>query len=344
MNPAEIDLWTILWIALGLGCGLLIALIGFTALIAAKIERALPAKGRFLEVAGQRLHVTEVGEGQPIVMIHGLGGQTGNFTYSLADLLAKTHRVVMIDRPGSGHSPRRPGSAAGIRAQADLMAKAIGQMGFDRPLVVGHSLGGAIALALALDHPESVGALALVAPLTQPQDQVPGPFRGLTVRAEMARTLIGWTLAAPMSIARRVETMDALFGPDAAPADFATRGGGLLSLRPKAFRAASQDLVAASDDLPGMVERYPGLSLPVSVLYGIGDRILAAEVHGRGLANSVPGARLTLIEGGHMLPISAAEATADFILNAAAELSDATGSTPSDAPEAPMAVQVAQTH
>lgn len=264
-------------------------------------------------------------------MIHGLGGQSANFTYALAEKLATAHRVVMIDRPGSGHSPRRPGSSAGIRAQADLMAKVIGQLGFDRPLVVGHSLGGAIALAL-------------VAPLTHPQDQVPGPFRGLTVTSETARTLIGWTLAAPMSIARRVETMDALFGPDPAPADFATRGGGLLSLRPRAFRAASQDLVTASGDMAGMVERYSGLTLPVSVLYGIGDRILAAEVHGRRLADKVPGARLTLIEGGHMLPISATEATADFILKAAADLSAATGSTPSAVPEAPRAAQAARTH
>jgi pimeloyl-ACP methyl ester carboxylesterase len=185
-------------------------------------------------------------------------------------------------------------------------------------VVVGHSLGGAVALALALDHPNQVSALALIAPVTHRPESVPPPFDGLAIDSPLLRRLIAWTLATPLAIANRERALATLFGPQPVPADFATRGGGLLSLRPRAFIGASADVTAAEQDLAGMIPRYESLAVPVGILYGTEDRILDPALHGQSFASKVPGTELELIEGaGHMLLISSADRTAAFVARVA---------------------------
>ena len=283
-----------------------------------RVEKALPASGRFVEVPGARLHVVERGRGPALLMVHGLAGQLRHFTYDLVERLAAQYHVVAVDRPGSGYSVRAPGASADFATQADALAALIDALSLGRPVVVGHSLGGAVALALAQRHPERVSALALIAPLTHPVQEAHGVFKGLQIAKPWMRLAVAWTLAVPLSVIRRDEVLRAVFDPDAAPGDFATRGGGLLTLRPSHFIAACADLAAVPADLPGMAQRYGNMRLPVSILYGRGDRILNPREQGETLAAKVPGAMLTLVDGGHMLPITAPERTAQFIREAAA--------------------------
>ena len=97
------------------------------------------------------------------------------------------------------------------------------------------------------------------------------------------------------------------------PPDFALRGGAQLVLRPGAFDAASADLAAARADMAALAARYAGLAVPVAILFGREDAILDPEVHGRRIAAEVPRVELTLTEGGHMIPITAAETVAAWI-------------------------------
>jgi pimeloyl-ACP methyl ester carboxylesterase len=290
----------------------------FTLRTVRRVEAALPPNGRFVEVHGARLHVVERGQGPTLLLVHGLAGQLRHFTYGLVDLLASRYRVVAVDRPGSGYSVRAPGSSAALGAQADVLAALIDTLNLGRPAVVGHSLGGAVALALAQRHPERVAALALIAPLTHPVTEVHPAFAALKIARPWLRTWVAWTLAVPAGLARRDAVLRVIFGPEAVPGDFATRGGGMLTLRPSHFISACADLAAAPTDLPDMVERYGAMRLPVSILYGRGDRILDPRTHGEALQGKVPGAELTLVDGGHMLPITMTERCAQFIREAAA--------------------------
>jgi pimeloyl-ACP methyl ester carboxylesterase len=304
------------WI-IGIGLALLGLVLGslalFTAWTARRVETAFPPSGRFIEIDGNRIHYVDAGSGPTILMVHGLAGQMHNFTHSLLDRLKSRFRVVIIDRPGSGYSTRAPNASATIAAQASTIAKFASALGLKRPLVVGHSMGGAIALALALDHADHIGGLALIAPATHMQD-IPKPFQGLAIASPTLRWLIGWTLAIPASIRNRVVTLDTIFGPQKAPPDFATKGGGLLNLRPCSFRGASHDLVASGEDLGTMPSRYHSLTLPVGILFGTDDRILDPTVHGQALADKLPGVDLELIEGGgHMVLIASADRSAKFI-------------------------------
>jgi pimeloyl-ACP methyl ester carboxylesterase len=286
----------------------------YTWRVARRVESALPPQGRFIDIDGARIHYLDEGSGPAVLLIHGLGGQMRNFTHSLISKLKGEFRVIALDRPGSGYSTRPPGASAAIVAQADTINRFIEALGLEKPLVVGHSMGGAITLALALNHPGRAGALALIAPLTQLPRAVPEPFRGLIIHSPLLRKIIAWTLAIPASIARRNIVLDTLFGPDPVPADFATKGGGLLSLRPKSFIGASQDLMANAQNLPELAKRYASIAVPVGVLYGTGDRVLDYRTHGEGIAAQRPGLDLELVEnGGHMLPISAPDRSARFI-------------------------------
>ena len=321
----------VVWI----GC-LVVVLLGglvlFTAITARNVEKIVPPVGRFIEIDGDVIHYLDEGAGPAIVMIHGLGSQLRNFTYALLPAMGRDHRIILLDRPGSGYSRRARNASARLPAQARSIAGLITALGLERPLVVGHSLGGAIALALALDHPDKVGGLALIAPLTHPQDAPPDVMKGLAVRSSALRRFVAWTLATPAAMRAGPLMLHTVFGPDSVPDDFATKAGGLLSLRPSSFYGASSDLVAVSEDLPGMVARYSSLTMPVGVLMGTADRILDPITNAEALAKKVDGLDLDMVEnGGHMTPVTAPERSADFIKRMARRVSEAQapGRTPS---------------
>jgi len=287
------------------------ALAGFAALSRSRAQAAVPADGRYVRVNGKRVHYRDEGTGPAIVMIHGLAGQMRNFSYALFERLTNDHRVILIDRPGSGYSD--PIDSATVRSQAAHIGDALQALGLERALVVGHSLGGAVALALALDRPDLVGGLALLAPLTHPTQDVSEAFDGLAISSPAARFAVAWTLATPMMMLRGKKGAQAAFSPEPVPADFATRGGGALLARPGNFRAASADLNAAPEDLPGMVSRYSSLKMPVSVLFGRDDPVLDPKTQGEAFVSAVPGADLTLIDGGHMIPVTQPDIVADWV-------------------------------
>lgn len=289
------------------------SLIGFAAYTARQVESADPPSGRFLEIDGCRIHYVDEGAGPPLFLIHGLGGQLGNFTYALVARLAKEFRVVAVDRPGSGYSTRPAGADARLRAQGDVLAKVIGALKLDRPLIVGHSMGGAIALAIGLDHPECASGLALIAPVTQVVETTPAVFRGLDIRSPLLRWIVAWTLATPLGIMNADRVLGQVFGPEKVPPDFIRLGGGALGLRPQSFCAASTDMESINDGFAETIRRYPSLTIPVGILFGKADQLLDYRVHGQATKDQIPGLDLKLMEGGHMLPVTAPDAVADFI-------------------------------
>jgi pimeloyl-ACP methyl ester carboxylesterase len=292
----------------------LAGLVLFTAWTARQVEKKLPPCGRFIEVDGARIHYLDEGTGPTLVLVHGLAGQMHNFTHSLFGKLTRDFRVVVLDRPGSGYSTRPSRASATMSAQARMISRFCQELKLGRPLIVGHSLGGAIALALALNHPEQVAGLALLAPVTHRPERVPPPFDGVAIASPLLRRLIAWTLATPLSIANRERALATLFGPEPVARDFAITGGGLLNLRPSSFIGASTDLMATHEELGEMPARYKDLTVPVGILYGTDDRILDPAAQGKGLAAKVAGADLELIEGGgHMILITSADHAAAFV-------------------------------
>jgi len=129
----------------------------------ARAERANPPKGTFVRAGGVRLHYVERGQGRPVVFLHGNGMMVEDMLTSgvLAAAAERSYRAIAIDRPGFGHSDRPRGTAWTATAQAEVLPRVFALLGIERPIVVGHSLGAMVALALALNHPDQVSGLVL---------------------------------------------------------------------------------------------------------------------------------------------------------------------------------------
>ena len=168
-------------------------------------------------------------------------------------------------------------------------------------------------MCLALDFPEKIRGLALLAPLTMPTQAPAEVFAGLNLRRAWIRRLVSETLAIPTTIRMAEQNMAAIFGPDAVPAEYAVQGGGMLGLRPVSFRNTSRDFLASGKDLGFMVKGYAGLQVPVSILFGRQDQVLDAAVHGEALVAKHPHITLHQIDGGHMLPLTHIAQTLEFI-------------------------------
>lgn len=288
------------------------------------IEKKVPRDGELIDVDGETLHVVDRGSGPAIVLIHGLGGQVRNFGREMIEDLERDYRLIIVDRPGSGYSPRAASKSARLEAQAETIARLIRKLDLDRPLIVGHSLGGALALSLALNHPDTVGGLALITPLTQAQglDSVPPVFKPLIVKSPAARRALALTLATPMGMMKAEQAMKAIFAPEPVPADFGTEGGGMLAVRPDNFYASSSDLIALEGELEPMVPLYPGIEVPVAILFAKSDNVLDPMLHGDKTVRSMKDATFELADGGHMIPFTQPKIIAAFVRRAAVRLEE----------------------
>lgn len=136
------------------------------------LEREHPPEGRFVDVKGARLHVVELGPtyapGLPVVLVHGASSSLQTMRKPLGDRLAKNHRVVLIDRPGHGWSTRERLEDSTPETQARMIDEALGKLGIDRAIIVGHSWAGALMPALALAYPKRVAAIMMLSPVAYP--------------------------------------------------------------------------------------------------------------------------------------------------------------------------------
>lgn len=289
-----------------------------TRRIARHAETRIPMTGKRLTIGGDSIRYVEQGEGPPILFIHGLGGQLHHFDHPLFPSIGEGYRLVAIDRAGSGYSTRRA-SGPRLPEQADLIARFIEESGLGQPLVVGHSLGGAISLTLALRHPDKVAGLALIAPLTHYIPQPSEAFGGLYIKSPLLRRVIAETIAIPTSLKHARATLDLVFAPQKPTEDYAYAGGGYLGLRPSHFHAVSSDLVAVERDLPAIQACYGELKMPVGILFGDADRILDHKAQGLAMQGRVEGIEIEILEGiGHMPQFVVADRVAAFIRRMAA--------------------------
>lgn len=312
---------TILIILFLLIAGPLAAAVLRSRALGREAERLVPQAGEIQPVPGGTIHFVDLGprDAPVVVLIHGLSGQLQHFTYGVADLLTDDFRVIALDRPGCGYSTRDSDKGAALSQQAQMIWAFLDKLEVDRPVLVGHSLGGAVALAMALERPDQAHALALIAPLTHEQGEESAAFKGLAVASPLKRRMIAHTIAVPMAQRSAAAVLAQVFSPEPCPEDFLVRGGGALGLRPKAFIAASADFMAANTGIAAQQARYAtALKTPGGVLFGAADSLLSPARHGAAMERY--GLKCEQVAGGgHMLPITVPEICAAFIRRMAAK-------------------------
>lgn len=293
----------------------------WTRKLAREAEQTVPQPGKVQAVAGGALHYVDTGprDAQVLVLIHGIAAQLQHFTYDLSGRLSDDYRVIAVDRPGCGYSKIDQGDGASLADQARMIDALLGKLGVDKVVLVGHSLGGAVALRMALDAPDRVTALALLCPLTQAQPEAPAALKGLQIATPWLRRFLGGTIAVPIAKLTADKVLHDAFLPDQCPPDFLERAGAVLGLRPSAFVAACSDMSAVQLEMPAQAARYgEGLKAPGGILYGDQDALLSPDLHGKSMR--AHGLEYESVAGrGHMIPITAPKDCAAFIRRMAAK-------------------------
>ena len=136
----------------------------------ARIEARYPPIGQTVQVNGKNVQAYVTGSGPDLVMIHGSSGNMRDLILALEDTLAPHFRLIIFDRPGLGYSDRLSADGDKFIDQAMILRDAAKQLGAEKPIVLGHSLGGIISMAWATQAPDDLSALALISPVVMPFD------------------------------------------------------------------------------------------------------------------------------------------------------------------------------
>lgn len=281
-------------------------LVAATRYLAYRVESRFPPTGTFVEVDGQKLHFTDHAAGPdadllPVVFIHGASGNLRDLEAPLLDRLKGRGRLIFLDRPGHGYSERgRRDDVHLPSGQAELISGLLGKLSIERAVIAGHSYGGAVAAAFAVNHPEQTAGLVFLAPATHPW-----PGGGVTWYYDVAEMpvfgrLFTETLAVPGGQLRYEDGVKGVFKPEKLPESYEERSATKLVLRPNVFRFNARDVSSLYDFVVGFSPRYKEITVPASILSGDADDVVLANIHSTGLETDIEGAKLVWLEGvGH---------------------------------------------
>jgi pimeloyl-ACP methyl ester carboxylesterase len=269
-------------------------------------------------VEGHRVHVVVRGSGPDLVLIHGASGSTRDMTFELVKHLEDRYRVLIFDRPGLGYTDRINTTGATITQQADLLSRAAAALGATRPIVMGQSYGGAVALAWAVHFPDRLSALIPVAAVSGTWETPLDTLYRITSHPWLGPLAIPF-LTAYVSDDYVDRVMAGIFAPQAEPVGYGAYFGPGLTLRRKTLRANALQRANLLEEITALVPHYGEVSVPTEIVHGDADTIVPAWNHAERLVTRIPGATLTFLPGiGHMPQHVAAPEVAAAIDRAAA--------------------------
>ncbi len=280
---------------------LALLLVGLELYTNARVRRAearYPPAGAFVEVDGLRLHYVRRGAGRPVVMIHGDGGSTYDWTTSIFDRIARQYHTMAFDRPGFGYSQRPVGEGGSPFVQARLIHQALEELDVERPVLVGHSRGGNVALAYALAYPDQLAGVVTLAAAPY-GGKIALHNRLLTV--PVVGPLLAHTVYVPFGRGAVEAGLDAAFAPEGpAPPDYVDVYAA-YELRPDQLLAHAHDQVWGRSAGHDMARRYDELRVPLVIVHGTADRNVPVD-QARRLHRVAPNSNLMVVDGaGHEL-------------------------------------------
>jgi pimeloyl-ACP methyl ester carboxylesterase len=233
-----------------------------------------------------------------VVLVHGLRGSTRDFEHSVVDMLARRYRVVAVDRPGYGYSERLLTDGASPAAQAELLHGTLQQLGVERPVLVGHSMGAAVVMAYATRFPDETAAFVTLCGHVLPFDGGAGPLAGLVARPVFGALFLRF-LVTPLGLLVGPVLLRHVFAPQRPPADYA-RAATLLAVRPHSFLASSRDRQGMDAGLRAVSKGFAALRPPGVLVAGRADRVVSPN-ESLSLHRIVPRSELVVLPGvGHM--------------------------------------------
>src|SRR5215831_4591976 len=196
-------------------------------------------KEAYVDVDHTKMRYVDAGAGPVVVMIHGNAGSVDDWDFNSMTQLCHDHRLIAIDRPGHGKSDRPDGKAATLHYQAKLVHDTLLRLGVTRPVLVGHSWGGALALAYAVDYPNELSAIILLAPAAY-ADEGGDQFLRLVLKTPVVDDVsiaLGRVLFGKHILKKELAKA---FYPESVPDDYLAYASSLW-LQPKQLRSYFED-------------------------------------------------------------------------------------------------------
>jgi pimeloyl-ACP methyl ester carboxylesterase len=277
-----------------------IALAFWTRHLVRLAELDYPELGQRVSADGIELHYVDRGSGRPIVLLHGAFGALEDYTATIFDPLTRHYRAVAFDRPGHGYSQRPKSEVCTPAVQARILHDAITKLGLQRPVIVGFSWSGALALAYGLEYPRDTSAIVTINGVTHPWPGMTNPIYTLTA-IPLLGTWFTHTLVMPIGRYSARSRIALAFDPDPVPLLFMSSPV-RLALRPASFAANAEDIRLLRDFVREESPRYGELSVPLVIVVGESDKIVTPWLHSHALHKEVPGSQLMAVpDAGHQL-------------------------------------------
>ena len=271
----------------------------------------MPPAGHFIDIDTTRIRYVEEGSGPAVLVLHGASSNAEDMRIALAGQLVG-FRAIYVDRPGLGWSERPDGNWTPER-EAALLAELARRLELDRPVVIGHSWGGAITMRMAIDHGEALTGIVLIgAPLHSGVGDAAwynSASRIFGIGPVITRLII------PLVGPRRIESgLEDTFHPQPVPAGYAEAVQVNRLFRASVFKANAEDMAQVNDHLARQEGLYSGVTVPAVFLAGHADRVVFTDRHSIPVAATMPNAELIVREDwGHMLHHTAPDVVADAV-------------------------------
>jgi pimeloyl-ACP methyl ester carboxylesterase len=286
------------------------AAVAATALLvrrsARRAEERHPPTGHFVMVDGTQLHYLEYGSGQPVVLLHGNGTTTQDFVGSgLLDRLAGRYRVIAFDRPGFGYSDRSRLRVWTPDAQAELLLRAFDSLGVEHPVIVAHSWGTLIALAIAIRDPQALRGILLISGYYYPTPRLDTVWQSMPA-IPLVGDVLRYTVSPLLGRMITPHQIRKMFWPQEVPEAFNNEVPLEMQLRPWQLRAAAADSAMMILAAAGLAQHYRSITLPIMIAAGTEDRIADFSTQSSRLHDELPHSKLLEMQGfGHMLHYAA---------------------------------------
>jgi pimeloyl-ACP methyl ester carboxylesterase len=234
-------------------------------------------------------------------------------TSGLVDLVAEHHRVIVFDRPGFGHSDRPRGVVWTPDAQADLIERALAQVGVSHAIVLGHSWGASVAAAMALKYPALVRGLVLASGYYYPTVK-PEVIAMAAPALPFVGDILRYTLSPLLSRLTWPLMMSKIFGPQPVPEKFRAFPKE-MALRPSQIRASAEEAALMVPDAFMLRNRYADLKMPVVIIAGERDKLIDIDAQSVRLHSDVSQSSFHRIaEQGHMIQQTATDQVMSAII------------------------------
>lgn len=274
----------------------------------------LPPPARAVPIGdGLALNVVETGSGPPVVLVHGLPGNIGDWAELPEALARRGRRAIAYDRIGYGWSSRAAAEDHGaytVGANARALAALLDALGIERVALVGWSYGGAVVQTLAVEAPERVSHLVLVGAVGPALADVRGDAIDALARSRFGLAVFRWVAAVP-PVARWTTggaLATAFSGAARVPPGFVERTRAQL-----AMEGTLEAFVAEVRRMDARALSPERIAAPALVLHGSDDRNVPLAV-GEDLARRLPQGELQVVEGGsHMLPVTHGDRLAEDV-------------------------------